>query len=133
MQELVIPGELYSSKNSRRPVLCKSKSTGKKKIVPLKSKKAEQHFQYLLFVLADAARKEAWSRMTDGKEFPLVVTFKIYRQSHRVFDYVNIIQNLCDALVKAGYLPDDDAAHLLPVPLQYEKDPDNPRTILTVL
>lgn len=130
---LEIPGELYSSKNSRRPVLCKSKSTGKKKIVPLKSKKAEQHFQYLLFVLADAARKEAWSRMTDGKEFPLVVTFKIYRQSHRVFDYVNIIQNLLDAMVKAGYLPDDDAQHLLPVPLQYEKDPDNPRTILTVL
>ncbi|UZJ39975.1 hypothetical protein OO185_02420 [Prosthecochloris sp. SCSIO W1102] len=133
MQELVIPGELYSSKNSRRPVLCKSKSTGKTKIVPLKSKKAEEHFQYLLFVLSDAKRKVCWKRMIDGKRYPLVVTFKIYRKSNRVFDYVNIIQNLCDALVKSGYLPDDDAAHLLPIPLQYEKDALNPRTILTVL
>ncbi len=131
--QLEIPGELYSSKNSRQPVLCKSKSTGKTKIVPLKSKKAEQHFQYLLFVLSDAERKAAWERMVEGKEFPLVMTYKVYRRTHGRFDYVNIIQNLLDAMVKTGYLPDDDAAHLLPVPLQYEKDPDNPRTVLTVL
>lgn len=133
MIELVIPGELYSSKNSRRPVLCKSKSTGKTKIIPRKSKKAEEHFKRLLFVLSDAERKGRWEKMIVGKAFPLVLTYKVYRRTHGRFDYVNIIQNLFDALVEAGYLPDDDAKHLIPIPLQYEKDPDNPRTILTVL
>jgi len=131
--QLEIPGELYSSKNSRRPVLCRSKSTGKTKIVPMKSKKAQAHYNYLKVVLADTERKAVWKRMIDSKAYPLVVTYKVYRRTDARFDYINIVQNLFDAMVKAGYIPDDDARHLIPVPLQYEKDSKNPRTILEVL
>jgi len=129
---LEIPGELYSSKNHRRPMLSKSKSTGKTKIMNVKSEKAEHHFNDLLWLLQDADRRRRWSLMTDGKPYPLRVCFKIYRRTNGRFDYTNILQNLLDAMVKARYLPDDDAQHLIPEVLPYEKDPDNPRTVITV-
>lgn len=129
---LVIPGELYSSKNSRRPVLAKSKA-GRTKIMNVKSTAAERHFQGLLWLLRDAGRRQAWEQMTGGKDYPLTLCIKIYRKTHARFDYINILQNLFDAMVTAGYLPDDDARHLIPLPLHYEKDPANPRTVITVV
>jgi len=99
----------------------------------MKSKKAQAHYNYLKVVLADTERKAVWKRMIDSKAYPLVVTYKVYRRTDARFDYINIVQNLFDAMVKAGYIPDDDARHLIPVPLQYEKDSKNPRTILEVL
>lgn len=129
---LVIPGELYSSKNHRRPVLQKSRSTGNVKIMTVKSKAAAAHYRELLWILAEPEPRREWERMTAGKAYPLQVRFKIYRRTHGRFDYLNILQNLLDAMVEAGYLPDDDARHLIPEPLPYEKDPEHPRTIITV-
>ena len=68
-----------------------------------------------------------------GKRFPVRIKFMIYRQSHRIFDYINIIQNLCDCIVKEGLLPDDDAKHFIPVFEEYRVDSANPRTELTIL
>ncbi|WP_287372453.1 hypothetical protein [Prosthecochloris sp.] len=98
----------------------------------VKSTVAQVHFNGLLWILSQRELRQEWERMTADKAYPLQVRFKIYRRTHGRFDYVNILQNLLDAMVKAGYLPDDDAKHLIPIPLQYEKDPKNPRTILTV-
>lgn len=129
---LVIPGELYSSKNSRQPRLVKARS-GKTRIMNVKSEAAERHFRKLLWLLADAGRRKAWDDMVAGKAYPLTVRFKVYRRTHGRFDYTNILQNLLDAMVSSGYLPDDDARHLIPIPLPYEKDADNPRTVITVV
>lgn len=126
---LTIPIELYSSKNSRR--ILRNRKTGKP--FTKKSKKAEQNFTDLCWILSDKERKQAWAEMEEDKEYPYVVEIKIYRKTHRRFDFVNIIQNLADALVKNGYLPDDDANHFIPVFLPYEKDKANPRVELEIV
>ncbi len=99
----------------------------------VKSDRAQQHFDELVWILSQQDLRRQWERMIMGRAYPLRVRFKIYRSTHGKFDYVNILQNLLDAMVKAGYIPDDDARHLIPLPEQYEKDAQNPRTILTVL
>jgi Holliday junction resolvase RusA-like endonuclease len=79
--------------------------------------------------------KKKWGRMNKlfAYPFPLVVSFKIYRKTHRRFDYCNIIQLLCDCMVKAGYFPDDDAKHFIPYFFPYEKDKENPRVEIDIL
>ena len=72
--------------------------------------------------------KTKWLRMIDGYSKPLNVVFKLYRQTHRRFDWINILQQLQDCMVKCGWLPDDNADELLPVFDGYEVDPKNPRT-----
>jgi len=66
-------------------------------------------------------------------EYPLRVSFKIYRETKRRFDYTNIIQGLLDAMVKADYLPDDSAEFIIPVFEKYEVDKNNPRTIISIV
>jgi Holliday junction resolvase RusA-like endonuclease len=121
---IVIEGELYSSKNSRFAVWSKRKGL---KIV--KSANASRQFSELCWQLQ--AQKKAWDAMIAGLEYPLRVSFKIYRQTDRRFDYLNIIQNLVDAMVKMKYLPDDSAKFFVPFFEPYEIDRENPRTILS--
>ena len=54
------------------------------------------------------------------------------RKTKRDFDYNNIIQGLQDMMVKAGYLPDDNANYITPHFEDYEVDKRSPRTILSV-
>lgn len=68
-----------------------------------------------------------WLRMAEGYEKPLKVVFKIYRKTHRKFDYVNIIQGLQDLMVKCGWLPDDNADEIIPVFQPYDVDKNDPR------
>ena len=122
---ITILGELYSSKNSRNTV-----KVGKR-LIPLKSKRAKSqeadfHFQLL-------AQRKQFSEAMKGKVFPLRMQFKIYRRTHGKFDYVNIVQGILDAMVRAQIIPDDDAKHLIPVFVPYEKDEKNPRTEITIL
>ena len=122
---ITILGELYSSKNSRNTV-----RVGKR-LIPLKSKRAKSqeadfHFQLL-------AQRKQFSEAMRGKEFPLRIQFKIYRRTHGRFDFLNITQGICDAMVRAQIIPDDDAKHLIPVFVPYEKDEKNPRTEITIL
>ena len=65
--------------------------------------------------------------MAEGYEKPLKVVFKIYRKTHRKFDYVNIIQGLQDLMVKCGWLPDDNADEIIPVFQPYDVDKNDPR------
>ena len=116
-----IDGELYSSKNSRNIIWSKTK----KRYYLLKSEEAKENELYLvnkLSMIRDAFKKE-----TRFCAKPLVIEFKIYRQTKRIFDYINIIQNLCDAMVKADLIPDDNANELLPVFVPYEVDREHPR------
>jgi len=99
----------------------------------MKSLKAQKHFNDLLLILTAARAKRAWSEMMEGKTYPVRLQIKIYRRTHRRFDYINIVQNLLDAMVTAGWLPDDDALHVIPVFEPYEKDAANPRTEISIL
>ena len=126
MSEITIHGELYSSKNSRMIV-----GQGRKFLIKSKnSKKQEYDFAYQL---NDRANKMIWDGMTLTSRHPIKLSFKIYRQTHRRFDYTNIVQGLLDALVRAGYLPDDSADYVIPVFEQYEVDKIHPRTIMRII
>jgi len=129
-QSIVITGELYSSKNSRMIV-----GQGRKFLIKSKNaKKQEYDFAFQL-----AQHKVKWFAMKmQGAPFarspyPFRVSFKIYRETKRRFDYTNIIQGLLDAMVKADYLPDDSAEYIIPVFEQYEVDKDNPRTVIRIV
>ena len=54
-----------------------------------------------------------------------------YRDSHRRFDYVNLIQSVQDFLVKARIIGDDCADLFVPIVAGYEYDKDNPRCELS--
>ncbi len=123
---ITIYGELYSSKNSRTGITVNGRN------VVLKSKNAQRQasvdFPYQL-----SAVRHTFKKMIQGKAFPLSIQFKIYRRTHGRFDYVNIVQGLLDAMVRAELIPDDDAKHIIPVFLPYAKDEKSPRTEVTIL
>jgi len=127
MRPITIFGELYSTKNSKRIV--RNKSTGKPFIISSAKSKASE----MAFILQLNSAKALWSREIAGKTNPLSVQFKIYRKTRGRFDYLNITQGLCDLMVKAGWLEDDNANYLIPVFLPYEVDKNLPRIEIGVL
>jgi len=122
---ITIYGELYSLKNGKRIV----KHGQRFALIPKAKVLTER--DALLNQLKD--RKNEWLALSYGKQYPLQVVFKIYRKSKRRFDYINIIQQLCDCMVKAGWIEDDNANILIPVFDKYEVDKDNPRTDIELL
>ncbi len=116
---ITIYGELYSSKNSKRIV----KFGNKMALIASKQYMASVKPIEQQLVL----NRGKWLRMAEGYEKPLKVVFKIYRKTHRKFDYVNIIQGLQDLMVKCGWLPDDNADEIIPVFQPYDVDKNDPR------
>lgn len=123
---LTVPFELYSSKNSKRILF--NKATGRSFVA--KSKQSEQNEKDLISFLS--LMRGQFAAMLKEKEKPYRIHFKIYRQTKRRFDYVNIVQGILDSLVKSGLLEDDNADVLIPVFEPYEVDKNNPRTILWI-
>lgn len=122
---ITVKGELYSSKNSKQIL-----KRGNQRFIA-KSFKAMGHESDLLKILP-TVRME-WAKEVEGKEYPLRISFKIYRKTKRRFDYVNIVQNLLDCMVKAGLVEDDNADIVIPVFEPYSVDKENPRTEIRVL
>lgn len=122
---ITIKGELYSSKNSKQIV----KRGNKNILIP--SKAYTSHTKPLQLQLA--LFKSKWLEEIKHACKPFKVGFKIYRKTHRRFDYINIIQGLADEMVRAGWLEDDNADNLIPVFEPYEVDKQNPRVEITVL
>jgi len=127
----VIHGELYSSKNSRQTVPIRQ-SSGKIKLVPLKSKVARKDERDLTVRLREEPFHSGISKEITEKGFPVVMTFMIYRKTKRRFDYINIVQNVLDCMVKVGILPDDDANHVIPAFEPYDVDKDDPRVEISI-
>lgn len=118
--------ELFSSKNSMKIIRLRN---GRQLVVKHdRARKQEKEFKELL-----DANKEEWDRMTKGKEYPLKVQFFVYRKTKRIWDWLNIIQGLADAMTKAGYWPDDNTNYFTPVFKGWAVDKDNPRTEIEVL
>jgi len=122
---ITINGELYSSKNSKQIAYRGGRA------VLLSSKAVQKAKEPLLWELK--LKQRTWHDMAKGKEYPLRVGFMIYRRTKGRFDYINMIQHLCDCMVEMEYLPDDNANYLIPVFLPYEVDPKNPRVEITIL
>lgn len=122
-----IYGELYSSKNSRQIFL--NKYTGRRYVVKSDAAKADEI--ELINKLKNI--KIAFQKELRGKLLPYHIKFKIYRQTKRRFDYINIIQNLQDCMVKAGLIDDDNANILLPIFEEYKVDSIKPRVEMEIL
>ena len=125
VKSLVINGELYSSKNSRRILRAGNR------LIVAKSAVAKAQEEELIYKLN--VNRGIWQELITGKNYPLKVEFLIYRKTKRRFDYVNIVQNLLDCMVKADYLPDDDADHIIPFFQQYQIDKSNPRVEIKII
>ena len=123
-----VPGQLYSSKNSRLPLIL-----GKKRVC-VKSKAAAADYRRLrrLFRL-NGDFVACWKKELSKRKMPYRIEFKIYRARRGRFDYTNIKQNLLDAMVAEGLLPDDDADTLIPVDVPYGIDREHPRTDIRIL
>ena len=100
-----LQGQVYSSKNSR--------VTGRNGR-SFKSKRAKEN--EATFAPQLNLQREEWERMTNGRPFPLIVVFRLRRQTRRAFDYNNMLQGILDAMQAAGYLADDDMHHVIPIP-----------------
>lgn len=121
---ITIYGELYSSKNSKRIV----KFGDRMALIASK--------QYLNSVKPIEQQlmlnKRKWIDSIKDVKKPLKISFKIYRKTHRKFDYVNIIQGLQDLMVKCGWLLDDNADEIIPYFERYEVDKINPRVEIKI-
>jgi len=124
---ITIQGELYSSKNSRE---IKFNRKTKKMFVG-KSDVSYNNAKDLLQILPLYRKK--FLSMLEGKKKPYRIGFKIYRKTKRRFDYINIIQNIFDCMVKAGWLEDDDANNVIPFFEPYEVDTKNPRVDIFIV
>ena len=118
-EKIIIYGELYSTKNSKRILRADDKIFIGKSAV---SKAADKVIEQQLML-----NRQKWKSLCEGKKYPLKITFKIYRKTKRRFDYINILQGICDCMVRCGWLSDDDADHIIPCFEPYEVDKNNPR------
>jgi Holliday junction resolvase RusA-like endonuclease len=115
---IVIRGEIHSSKNSRRVL-----RVGHRTIVA-KSKQAKADEEILYIQLR--AQIDEWDKMIDGVEEPINVVFHFVRATRRRWDFVNLVQGVADAMVKAGYMEDDDVNHFIPHYGGHTVDKNNP-------
>ena len=116
----VVYGELYSSKNSRKIVVA---GNGRRYVV--KSDVAKSDEVSLCNKLLQI--RDSFLAVAEKHSKPYQLVFKIYRKTRRKFDYINIINNLCDCMVKVGLLNDDNANELLPIFETYEVSSEKPR------
>lgn len=116
---ITIHGEIHSSKNSRRVI---RDGGGKVRVIKSKAAVADEKVMgvELLVQLSE------WERMTAGQDYPYSVVFYFIRATKRKWDFANLVQGVADAMVKAGYIPDDDVSHFIPVYGGHEVDKNNP-------
>lgn len=122
---IVIQGELYSSKNSKQII-----NRGVRNYL-IPSAHYNSHLKPIQWQIA--LFKSKWLEETKHACKPFKIGFKIYRKTHRRFDYINIIQGLADEMVRAGWLVDDNADEFIPVFLPYEVDKNNPRVEIFII
>lgn len=81
------------------------------------------------------ANKLNWEEMIHGMGWPLTVYYKLIRSTKHFFDYHNIIQVIADLMTEDkgyGWIPDDDADHVIFIPARYAVDKHNPGIYLWV-
>lgn len=117
---ITISGEIHSSKNSRQ--IHRNKKTGRIFVAKSKSSKADE--EMLESQLLN--QKEVWNKELSGLTPPYYVEFHFIRATKRRWDFANLVQGVADAMVRVGYLEDDDVEHFIPVYSGYSINKDNP-------
>lgn len=123
---IFIPGNVISSKNSKRIITTRS---GVRFLI--KSKAAMTYVS-----TTEKYWKEfqpLFTQSIKNKPFPIRVKFKLIRKDKRRFDYVNLVQLPLDLMVTNGWIPDDDSNHIIPEFDVYSIDKNNPGLLITIL
>lgn len=127
---IFIPGHIYSSKNSKRPVQAKSKKTGKSYLSTVKSNKAQKYDRdaknYYMYL------KGVFHTLIKNKQYPIHIWFIPVRKTNAEFDYHNIIQGPADLMQKFEWFPEDSNRYVKFLPLTYLVDKQNPGLILHI-
>jgi len=77
--------------------------------------------------------RDVFFKMIEDKDYPLKIEFTFVRDSKRKFDYINPAQTIQDAMVKHGWIPDDNCDIIVPSFGPYILDRENPGVWLKVL
>ncbi len=119
--EIFIPGNVPSSKNSKR-------WTGKMLI------NSKTVMRYIKSSQTDyIINKPKFKEMCQDKIFPVTVSFKFIRGSKHKFDYINPAQTVQDLMVKNFWIEDDNCDFMIPCFEPYEYDKENPGVIIKLL
>lgn len=121
----IIPGNVPSSKNSKRIVRSGSRTYLVDSDVTYKWKKETK---------SDWIEKSSDFReaVKDYKK-PIHVGFYFVRSSNRKFDLVNMAQAPLDAMSNHKWIEDDNATQIVPHFLGYHVDKDNPCLVVVIL
>lgn len=92
-----------SSKNSKQ-------ITKSGKIIP--SKLTREYVDWATPILVENTEK--WNALIANLQPPYKIGFKLFRDSRRRYDFINIVQVLADLLVKVGYIMDDNTKNFIP-------------------
>ena len=116
--KITIPIEPRTKKNSQQIVMCK----GRPIIIPSKQYKdyEKQALNFLIF-------------NTMVIDYPVNVECHFYMKTRRKVDLVNLLESVCDVLVRAGILEDDNSSIVVSHDgsrVHYDKE--NPRTEIII-
>jgi hypothetical protein len=121
MKTFVINGATPSSKNSRV-------YTGKYLIASKATRK------WVLSTEKDFKdQKDLFLEELSKHSAPYRIEFKFVRGSKHKFDYINPAQTIQDAMVKHGWIEDDNCTVMIPFFAEYEYDKENPRVEIKIL
>lgn len=123
INHIFIPGQVYSSKNSKRigvKYVAKSKwkfQTKKGWVFALPfimgSKKSIEYKKKTLHIYEN--KRADFLKMAKNKPYPYFIEFVFVRTDKSRWDWNNLTQAVQDQMVEAGWLPDDDVKYMLPV------------------
>lgn len=118
MNKWIIPGNVPSSKNSRR-------WTGKYFIASKTVMKYRKDTSKVYKKHAASFAKEL-----DKYQLPVYVHFTFIRGTRHKFDYINPCQTVQDDMVKNGWIEDDNCQFIIPCFEEYIYDKENPGVII---
>jgi len=116
--KLVISGQVPSQKNSKQILI--NRKTGKPFIASNDRVKQWQQSAQL-----QLKRQFKGFKVVD---YPIAITIVVYNKDERRRDLDNCLSSVCDSLVAAGVIEDDDTKHISQWCVEYGGiDRDNPR------
>ena len=120
---IFIPGEVPSAKNSKV-------WTGKYLVY---SKVASTYIRKTSMIWKNKSLINQFRKRILEVKQPYKLSFKLIRNSHRRFDYVNLIQLPLDLMVTNGWLEDDNSNVVFPIFEQYEINKMSPGIIISLI
>ena len=138
--EIFIPGEVYSSKNSKR-IFPRRMQKGHKSLWTFKGQPVNPFISDSAAVCKYKKEKvdtylkhrQKFLRMAENKPFPLYVGFCFHRKCNARWDFNNLTELVQDMMVNSGWIPDDSVEYMVPVYVPYRIDKNSPGVTITIL